>query len=209
VNLRIAKGLFGITLLAVIIIGAHWSSNTSPKTEKFQKYQHLKHSNKNSSSFSDVLKNVKLKYIPMTFVSHSSKIPIILSERKAATKAAFIAAATATTTTTTPPPTTTTTTQPPAVVTVAQPVAPASGNSQIWNCIIYHESRGNPSAVNSSSGAGGLFQFLPSSWAGYGGLKYASLPEYASVSAQWDVAIAAQAESGWYPWRGDGCTPIG
>jgi len=75
----------------------------------------------------------------------------------------------------------------------------------MWNCIIAHESRGNPSAVNSSSGAGGLFQFLPSSWAAYGGLAYASRAEYASVGAQWAVAEHAQAVSGWSPWRGDGC----
>ena len=80
-----------------------------------------------------------------------------------------------------------------------------SGNS-IWSCIIAHESGGNPSAVNSSSGAGGLFQFLPSSWQAYGG---SGLPEDAPVSEQWAIAEHAQAVSGWYPWVGDGCTPVG
>jgi membrane-bound lytic murein transglycosylase B len=35
--------------------------------------------------------------------------------------------------------------------------------------IVQRESKGDPNAVNSSSGAGGKYQFLPSTWAGYGG----------------------------------------
>lgn len=121
---------------------------------------------------------------------------------------------TTTSTTLPPPPPTTTTTQPytapmPAPQPAAQVSTSSASNSSIWDCIIAHESGGNPSAVNSSSGAGGLFQFLPSSWAAYGGTVYASLPEYASVSAQWDIAVKAQAQSGWWPWKGDGCTPVG
>jgi hypothetical protein len=38
--------------------------------------------------------------------------------------------------------------------------------------IIVRESKGDPGAVNPRTGAGGLYQFLPSTWAGYGG--YAS-----------------------------------
>ena len=87
----------------------------------------------------------------------------------------------------------------------AAPVQPVSSGNSTWACIIAHESGGNPTVVNSSSGAGGLFQFLPSSWIGYGGGQYASLPEYATVAQQWAVAIHAQAVSGWSPWRGDGC----
>jgi len=87
-------------------------------------------------------------------------------------------------------------------------VAPQS-NQSIWDCIIAHESGGNPAAVNPSSGAGGLFQFLPSSWIGYGGGQFAPLPEQATAAQQWQIAIAAQAQSGWYPWVGDGCTPVG
>jgi hypothetical protein len=35
--------------------------------------------------------------------------------------------------------------------------------------IVRRESKGDPNAVNSSSGAGGNCQFLPSTWAGYSG----------------------------------------
>ena len=93
--------------------------------------------------------------------------------------------------------------RPPTTPTTA---AASSSGSSVWSCIIAHESGGNPGAVNSSSGAGGLFQFLPSSWHAYGG---SGLPEDASVPEQWAIAEHAQAESGWYPWVGDGCTPVG
>ena len=43
-----------------------------------------------------------------------------------------------------------------------------SGGSGYQSCVIAAESGGNPSAVNPSSGAGGLYQFLPSTWAGPG-----------------------------------------
>ena len=74
--------------------------------------------------------------------------------------------------------------------------------SGTWGCIIQHESGGNPRAVNPSSGAGGLFQFLPSSWILYGGT---GRPQDASVQEQWRVALNAYARSGFSPWRGDGC----
>jgi hypothetical protein len=35
--------------------------------------------------------------------------------------------------------------------------------------IVQRESKGDPNAVNPSSGAGGKYQFLPSTWSGYGG----------------------------------------
>jgi hypothetical protein len=40
--------------------------------------------------------------------------------------------------------------------------------------IIGRESGGNPQAVNSSSGAGGLYQILPTTWAGRGGYANAA-----------------------------------
>jgi hypothetical protein len=83
--------------------------------------------------------------------------------------------------------------------------APSSGPvsaSGTWGCIIQHESGGNPRAVNASSGAGGLFQFLPSSWSLYGGT---GLPQNATVQEQWRIANNAYARSGFSPWRGDGC----
>jgi SLT domain-containing protein len=79
----------------------------------------------------------------------------------------------------------------------------------IFECIIAHESGGDPAAVNPSSGAGGLFQFLPSSWLAYGGGQFAPLPNLATADQQWQIALAAQAQSYWYPWVGTNCTPVG
>jgi hypothetical protein len=44
-----------------------------------------------------------------------------------------------------------------------QAIAPAA-SSPLVECIIWAESRGNPNAVNRSSGASGLGQFLASTW---------------------------------------------
>lgn len=121
---------------------------------------------------------------------------------------------TSTTTTTTVPATTTTvpvttTTAPPApVAPVTTPAAPEDVRA-IFECIIRHESGGDPAAVNPSSGAGGLFQFLPSSWLAYGGGQFAPLPNLATADQQWQIALAAQAQSYWYPWVGTNCTPVG
>jgi hypothetical protein len=107
------------------------------------------------------------------------------------------------------------TTQPPVTVPVTVPVAPVvvsapvTDNSAIFECIIRHESGGDPHAINPSSYAGGLFQFLPSSWAAYGGTRFAPTADQATADQQWQIAIAAQAQSGWYPWVGTNCTPVG
>jgi len=46
-------------------------------------------------------------------------------------------------------------------------------------CVMMRESGGNPTAVNPSSGASGKWQFMPSTWAGYGGYPTAaSAPEW-------------------------------
>lgn len=79
---------------------------------------------------------------------------------------------------------------------------------QVFHCIAFNanghgESGGNPTIVNPSSGAGGLYQFLPSSWIGYGGGQFASLPEDAPVWAQDTVAYWAWQQSGFNPWQGD------
>jgi hypothetical protein len=39
--------------------------------------------------------------------------------------------------------------------------------------IVQRESKGDPNAVNPGSGAGGKYQFLPSTWSGYGGYSQA------------------------------------
>jgi len=70
-------------------------------------------------------------------------------------------------------------------------------------CVIQRESGGNPSAVNSSSGAGGLYQFLPSTWASLG---FSGLPQNASVATQNAAFAKAFAQSGTSPWApSDGC----
>jgi hypothetical protein len=71
-----------------------------------------------------------------------------------------------------------------------------------WACIVSHESGGNPGAVNRSSGAAGLYQFMPATWhsLGYSG-SAASYP----ASVQTAAALRLQAMYGWSPWAGDGC----
>jgi Transglycosylase-like domain len=44
-----------------------------------------------------------------------------------------------------------------------------SGGGCSPDSIVQRESKGDPNAVNTSSGAGGKYQFLPSTWSGYGG----------------------------------------
>jgi soluble lytic murein transglycosylase-like protein len=70
-------------------------------------------------------------------------------------------------------------------------------------CVIQRESGGNPAAVNPSSGAGGLYQFLPSTWAALG---HSGLPQNASVAEQNQAFQQEYAQSGgaaWSPY--DGC----
>ena len=77
------------------------------------------------------------------------------------------------------------------------------GMSAFQACVIQRESGGNPSAVNPSSGAGGLYQFLPSTWQALG---HSGLPENASVAEQNQAFQQEFAQSGtaaWAPY--DGC----
>src|SRR5439155_4937630 len=76
-------------------------------------------------------------------------------------------------------------------------------NVDLALCVGYRESRYQANAVNSSSGAAGVFQFMPFLWpivsksAGWGG---------ASVfNARANVAVAAWtvANYGWSPWNSD------
>jgi hypothetical protein len=48
-----------------------------------------------------------------------------------------------------------------------------SGGSCDPGSIVQRDSRGDPNAVNPSSGAGGKYLFLPSTWSGYGGYPQA------------------------------------
>jgi hypothetical protein len=78
-----------------------------------------------------------------------------------------------------------------------------SGGSGYQACVIASESGGNASAVNPSSGAGGLYQFLPSTWAALG---HSGLPQNASVAEQNQAFQQEYSQSGgsaWSPY--DGC----
>lgn len=87
--------------------------------------------------------------------------------------------------------------------------APVStgGMSSFENCVIQRESGGNPRAVNPTSGAGGLFQFLPSTWASLGyASSYPGGAQTAPVSVQEAAFAKLYAEAGTSPWAPyDGC----
>ncbi|HXF21269.1 MAG TPA: transglycosylase family protein [Streptosporangiaceae bacterium] len=71
------------------------------------------------------------------------------------------------------------------------------------SCVISAESGGNPNAVNPSSGAGGLYQFLPSTWHALG---YSGSPQDAPVSVQNEAFAKQYAQSGGSAWSAyDGC----
>ena len=77
------------------------------------------------------------------------------------------------------------------------------GMSAFQACVIQRESGGNPAAVNPSSGAGGLYGFLPSTWQALG---HPGLPENASVAEQNQAFQQEFAQSGTAPWAPyDGC----
>jgi hypothetical protein len=100
----------------------------------------------------------------------------------------------------TPSPSATTTA---AASTPASSPAPGESQSSFEQCVIAHESGGNPDATN-GAGYWGLFQFSAATWAAYGGnpadFGYASAAEQERVFAN---AMAQGGESNWAPY--DGC----
>ncbi len=88
-----------------------------------------------------------------------------------------------------------------AVQAPASAAAPAgsasSGGYTIPSSIVQCESGGNYSAVNPSSGAGGAYQILPSTWQAYGGQ---GLPQDASPAEQGRIASAIYASQGASAW---------
>jgi phage shock protein A len=78
-----------------------------------------------------------------------------------------------------------------------QTVASWVGNWAIPQAIVMCESGGNFSAVNPSSGAGGAYQILPSTWSMYGG---SGSPQNASPSQQSQIAAQIWADSGPSAW---------
>jgi hypothetical protein len=78
-----------------------------------------------------------------------------------------------------------------------------SGSGGFQSCVIQRESGGDASAVNGSSGAGGLYGFLPSTWQSLG---HSGLPENASVAEQNAAFAQEYAQSGGAAWSAyDGC----
>jgi resuscitation-promoting factor RpfC len=91
-----------------------------------------------------------------------------------------------------------------AEISSATPAASYSGAPGSFQaCVIQAESGGDPTAVNPTSGAGGLYQFLPSTWQALG---FSGLPENASVAEQNAAFAKEYAESGTSAWAAyDGC----
>jgi LysM repeat protein len=89
----------------------------------------------------------------------------------------------------------------------AAPTAPTGGMSAFESCVISRESQGNPAAYNPASGAGGLFQFLPSTWAALGyASAYPGGAQTAPVGVQEAAFAKLYAEAGTAPWAPyDGC----
>jgi muramidase (phage lysozyme) len=103
----------------------------------------------------------------------------------------------------TPTTTTTTTTAPPKPVTTVAPKpavqAGGSAPNAFLACVKQRESGDNYSAVNPSSGAGGAYQFMPSTWRAMGGT---GLPQHASPATQDAMAAKLYATAGRSPWAG-------
>jgi hypothetical protein len=79
----------------------------------------------------------------------------------------------------------------------SSPSFSGGGGYSIPASIVMCESGGNYSAVNSSSGAGGAYQILPSTWAAYGG---AGLPQNAPPAEQNAIAAKIYASGGASQW---------
>jgi transglycosylase-like protein/putative peptidoglycan binding protein len=75
--------------------------------------------------------------------------------------------------------------------------ATGAGGYTVPSSVVQCESGGNYSAVNSSSGAGGAYQILPSTWQAYGGQ---GLPQNAPKSEQDRIAAAIYANQGSSAW---------
>ena len=86
---------------------------------------------------------------------------------------------------------------------VASPTIYSAASGGFQSCVIRAESGGNPTAVNASSGAGGLYGFLPSTWQALG---FPGLPQNASVAMQNAAFAREYAQSGGSAWSAyDGC----
>jgi nucleoid-associated protein YgaU len=91
----------------------------------------------------------------------------------------------------------------PVTSTPVQSTGSYGASSGYQNCVIQAESGGNASAVNPTTGAGGLYGFMPSTWHALG---YSGSPQSAPVSVQnaaYAKEYARSGSSAWSPY--DGC----
>lgn len=73
--------------------------------------------------------------------------------------------------------------------------------TRIALCVAEAESGFNPLAVNPSTGAAGVFQFLPSTWESLSGLAGQGTASVFDAQANVSVAAWTVARYGWHPWR--------
>ncbi|NYD42987.1 transglycosylase family protein [Nocardioides panaciterrulae] len=87
-----------------------------------------------------------------------------------------------------------------ALTTVAVVETPAHASSTAtWNRIAQCESSGNWH-INTGNGYYGGLQISRSTWAGYGGRRYAALPSQATKAEQIRVAERIRRGQGWGAW---------
>ncbi len=110
---------------------------------------------------------------------HSQKASTTSIAPTSTTTSSTTTSTTSTVPPTTAPPTTTPPTTAPPTTTPPAPVVPASTHGACGGnlppcCVMMRESRGNPTAVNPSSGASGKWQFMSGTWANYKGYPTAA-----------------------------------
>jgi hypothetical protein len=86
---------------------------------------------------------------------------------------------------------------PAAVGGTSQPAGTAAGGSGLPSCTWAPESGGSYSAYNASSGAGGKYQIIPSTWRAYGGT---GSPQTAPAAEQERIAARVYAGQGAGAW---------
>jgi peptidoglycan hydrolase CwlO-like protein len=70
-------------------------------------------------------------------------------------------------------------------------------------CVAWRESRYTPTAVNKSSGAAGVFQFMPNLWPWFSSTAGWDGADVFDPNANVGVAAAIVKMFGWWPWRSD------
>lgn len=199
--------MFSLPIAAVILTAALLPTASNPEEAS---YSWSTSTPPGTPQRADLLAPANLAPLATYFadVQHAQEVSALneLAAAKAAQEQAAAAAAasssTASSGATSP---TTTTTNAPAGSGVDQLLAYAPAYViNAFHCIAYtYESGGNPSAVNPSSGDGGLYQFAVGTWLGNGGGQFAPAAQDAPVWAQDTVAYWTWQHDGFSPWTGD------